>query len=197
MFRVRHAVSLSSIAAGVLLWASTSYAQTDTITNVWNALAQHCGPVIQKQAVVIADFENLPNEHRLSQSADGRRVQIDHQTQDLQWTVSAAQSELGGKRMIYCTVSYHNLQQIADVEQMTRDLVDRLKASGATEVVGGNEKVVKISPLYASPGSGIDQTGHIDAFGLLPSNDMFLQFQVFGYGLSATVLGILPLSGAE
>lgn len=167
------------------------------ITEVWNALSQHCGRVIQKNEVVAADFENLPNEHRIAQSPDGRRIQIDHQTQDLQWTVSASQSDVGGNRFLYCTVSYHNLQQVADVDAITRDLIDRLKASGATDIVGGEEQVIKISPLYATQGSGIEKTSHVDAHGLLPSDELVIQFQVYTYGLGASILGVLPLNEVE
>ena len=72
-----------------------------------------------------------------------------------------------------------------------------LKASGATDIAGGPQQDIQITPLYATPGSGIDQSVEFDVVGLQPWPDVLVQFQVFTYGMGIGVLTAFPLSEVE
>ena len=189
-----------SLAVGTLAccgFVAAGEARSDMVSDVWLKLGEHCAPVIEKKTVDPEDFKSLPAEHRIASSTDGRRIQVDHQTQDQQWSVSASQSDVGGKRYIYCTVAYHNFQQLADVAQISENLIAMLKASGATDIAGGPQQDIQITPLYATPGSGIDQSVEFDVVGLQPWPDVLVQFQVFTYGMGIGVLTDFPLSEVE
>ncbi len=172
-------------------------AQSDIVSDVWLKLGEHCAPVMKKKAVDPEDFNSLPAEHRIASSTDGRRIQVDHQTQDQQWSLSVNQSDVGGRRYLYCTVAYHNLQQLADVEQTSEALLNMLKASGATDIAGGPQQNIKITSLYATPGSGIEQSVAFDVVGLQPWPDVLFQFQVFTYGVGIGIQTSFPLSEAQ
>ncbi|MEM9576454.1 MAG: hypothetical protein AAF999_05525 [Pseudomonadota bacterium] len=181
----------------VALTAQSAVAQDDLINDVWLAFGKHCGKVIEARAVDPTAFETLPQEHRISKSTDGLRVQVDHQTQDQRWSVSAMHSDLSDMRYIYCTVNYHNPQPLDDVDGLGAALRSRLEASGATAIAGGEVEDLKITSIYASRGSGVDQLVHMEAAGVLPDPDFIAQFQIYSYGLSVGTIAVLPIGEIE
>ena len=142
-------------------------------------------------------YTDLSADHRIAQSADGKRVQVDHQTQDQQWSLSALQSDIGENRYLYCTVGYHNLMPMADIQGLIDKLENHLQANGTTELSGGEVQSLQITPLWASEGSGMDQMYHIEALGVLPDPDFVAQFQIYSYGFSAGAFGVFPLDDLD
>lgn len=185
---------IAASALTVLVMTQTATAQDDLINDVWMAFGKHCGKVIEAKAVDTKAFETLPPEHRISKSTDGLRAQVDHQTQDQQWTFSASHSDLSDMRYIYCTVGYHNLQPLGDVENLGTVLRARLEASGATAIAGGEVEDLKITSIYATAGSGTDRMVHMEAAGVLPDPAFIAQFQIFSYGISIGAFALLPIS---
>ncbi|QYX56676.1 hypothetical protein K1T73_16830 [Roseovarius sp. SCSIO 43702] len=189
--------SLRDVALGACAFlyatAGPALAENALIEDVWQAFEEHCGPVMRTKGVDPDAFDNLPSEHRISKSTDGRRIQVDHQTQDMKWSVSAAQSDLAATRYIYCMVGYHNLQPLEDFDGIVAALRERLEKSNASDIAGGEDEFLRITPLYATPGSGLDQTVHMDAIGVLSEPDFVAQFQVYSYGISIGTLAVLPL----
>ncbi len=181
--------------ATLLLASGPASAQANVIDEVWQKFTEHCAPIMQARAVDVDAFMNLPPEHRIAVSTDGKRIQIDHQTQDQRQSLGVMQSDLGERRFIDCNVGYHNLQPIGDFEAVAAELRQRLEVSGVTAIAGGEDDVLKITSIYASEGSGLDKTVLMDVLGLFPDPNIVTNFQVYSYGIAISALAIFPMDG--
>ena len=193
----RSAVPVSTLGfalCALVLSSGGASAQAGLIDSVWQKFGEYCGAIIQSGSVDPAAYVSLPPEHRIAQSTDGNRIQIDHQTQDQKWSLSITQTDLGDRRYLHCHVGYHNLQPLESFEAIASDLRARLELSGATALAGGEDRDIKITSIYAAPGSGVDKMINIDALGLLSYPEMVAQFHVYSYGIGIGAFGIVSRS---
>lgn len=183
--------AIAGLLVGTAFGALPTQAQGAMIDQVWAQFGQVCGQVVQNREVNPAQFSQLQPEFRITRSTDGLRVFIDQQAPDGTGSLHISQSDVGGKRHLYCSVFAFSSSEIDHVS-IASGLRSRLEASGSIEVAGGIEQLLSASPNWTSLGPG---TGSIiiDAIGLLPPTDFLTQFDIHNQGIIISAIGSVPL----